>query len=372
MSWSKPIIIDILKAPKALHRGRWLCFFIILFLITSIVLALMWPDNNSFLQWQFWLSIVFISTVIESIAISVRLYFYGLAQEEYEIWQHEQKNIEQNWQDWAMQSLVVLDSFYVLPNKLNLDDLLTNNPNVSSKINKSLAFDEKFDLNEHIECLFISMRDMLSQLPVKEPINIIVYSSPESYGLIGNNINDAYKNAKIAQPYTVSFHIMNHVDIDKLMELIDSPQSALQLIIIDNTSSLGSAFLCGFLLTDKTSYQDLTIDVAKSEILRPMITSDMSLGIQQMVEIQHAIHHAKQLWFSNLDNKQQVDVTKQLAQWDISPEQMHQLESIVGNQTELSFWLSLALTCEMVTQKKQNNLIATMTQNQWLFSVVAK
>lgn len=372
MSWSKPIISNTLNAPKALHRGRWLFFFIILFLITSIVLALMWPDNNYFMQWQFWLSGVFISIVIGSIAISVRLYLYGLAQEEYEIWQHEQKNIDQNWQDWAMQSLVVLDSFYFLPNKLNLDDLLKNNPNVSSKMNKSLAFDEKFDLNENIEDLFVSMRDVLSQLPVKEPINIMVYSSPDSYGLVENSINDAYKNAGIAQPYTVTNHIINHVDTVKFMEWIDSPQSALKLVIINNTISSGSAFLCAFLLTDKTYYQHLAIDIGQNQILRPMITHNMPTGIQQMAEMQLAIHQIKPLWFANLDNKQQVDITKQLAQWSISAEQIHQLESIVGNQTELSYWLSLALACEMVAKTQKNNLIAAMNQNQWLFSVVAK
>ncbi|MCO6546533.1 MAG: hypothetical protein J6583_01985 [Gilliamella sp.] len=370
MSWPKPIIIDTLKAPKALHRGWWLFFFIILILISSIVLALLWTDNNYFLQWQFWLSIILISTVIESIALSIRLYLYGLAQEEYELWLHEQKNVEQNWQNWAMQSLVVLDSLYVLPNELKLKDLLTNNPDATSKINKSLAFEEKFDLIESIESLFLSMRDVLSQLPIKEPINVIVYSSPESYNLIENKFNDVCGSVKIAQPYTVSHHVMNHSDIDKLNEWIDSSQSVIHLIIINNANSSGTAFLCAFLLMDKAYYQDLAIDIAKIEILRPMITSDMPLGVQQMAEIQPAIHQIKQLWFSNLDNKKQVDVTKQLAEWNISPEQMYQLESIVGNQTDFSFWLSLALTCETVIQTKKNNLIAAINQNQWLLSVV--
>ena len=55
---------------------------------------------------------------------------------------------------------------------------------------------------------------------------------------------------------------------------------------------------------------------------------------------------------------------------NISPEQMYKLGSLVGNQNELSYWLSLALACEMVTETKQTNLITAMSQNQWLFSVV--
>lgn len=372
MSWPKPIIGDVIKAPKPLHAGKWLFFFFILILVTGVMLTLIWSTNNSFLQWQFWLSIVLISIVIESIAISVRIYLYGLAQEQYKIWQHEQKNIELNWQNWAMQSLIVLDSFYILPNNLKLDDLLINNLNATSKINKSLAFNEQVNLINFFEDLFLSMRDVLSQIPVKETINVIVYSSSESYELIENNFNDTYSNAKIAQPYTITHHIINHIDTDKLMKWVDSPKFGIQLIIVNNINSSGSAFLCAFLLMNKTEYQHLAIDVGKIEILRPMITNNMPFGVQQMNEMQLAIRQVKQLLFVNLDNKQQVDVVKQLAEWKISPEQLCQLESLVGKQTAVSYWLSLALACEIINQTKQNNLIAAMNQNEWLFSVVTK
>ncbi|OCG16474.1 hypothetical protein [Gilliamella sp. WF3-4] len=370
MSWPKPTVIDPLEAPKALHLGRWLFFFILLILITGIVLALMWPDKNSFLQWTFWLSIAFISAAIGSIAVSVRFYLYGLAQEEYEIWQLEQKQIEQNWQEWAMQSLIVLNSFYALPSKISIDDIMENSQNLTSHANKPLIFNDDFDMAGCVESLFSSMQDVLSLLSPKEFINIIVYSSPESYGLSEKDIDVAYKNAKIKQPYTMSYQIMSQVDTDKLIERIESPQSSIQLIIINNTGSSGSAFICAFLFTDKKYYQDLAIDIGKNEILRPMITQDMPIGIQQMAEMQSVIHQVKQLWFSNLDKKQEVNVAKQLAEWDISPELMYHLENIAGNQTELSYWLSLVLACEMVTKTKQNNLIAAMNHNQWLFSVV--
>ncbi|OCG45650.1 hypothetical protein A9G28_12090 [Gilliamella sp. Fer1-1] len=370
MSWPKPTVIDPLEAPKALHLGRWLFFFILLILITGIVLALMWPDKNSFLQWTFWLSIAFISAAIGSIAVSVRFYLYGLAQEEYEIWQLEQKQIEQNWQEWAMQSLIVLNSFYALPSKISIDDIMENSQNLTSHANKPLIFNDDFDMTGCVESLFSSMQDVLSLLSPKEFINIIVYSSPESYGLSEKDIDVAYKNAKIKQPYTMSYQIMSQVDTDKLIERIESPQSSIQLIIINNTGSSGSAFICAFLFTDKKYYQDLAIDIGKNEILRPMITQDMPIGIQQMAEMQSVIHQVKQLWFSNLDKKQEVNVAKQLAEWDISPELMYHLENIAGNQTELSYWLSLVLACEMVTKTKQNNLIAAMNHNQWLFSVV--
>ncbi|MWP47364.1 hypothetical protein [Gilliamella sp. Pas-s27] len=370
MSWPKPTIIDAIKAPKPLHAGRWLCFFIILALITSVILALIWSDKNYFSQWAFWFSIVFISIAIGSIAISVRLYLYGLAQEKYEIWQHEQKHIEQNWQEWAMQSLIILDSFYVLPNQLDLNDIWENNESFTSRINKSLAFDSTFDLSKNIENLFFSMRDMLLLLPTKDPINVTVYSLPESYGLIEKDINDAYRSAKITQPYVFSHHIIADVDIDKLMELIDSSKSSIELIIINNTASSEGAFLCSFLLIDKVYYQDLAINIGKSEVLRPMITSDMPLGVQQMVEMQSKIHQVKQLFLANLDNNQRLNIIKQLAEQKISLELICQLENYVGNQQKASYWLTLALACDITTKTKQNNLIAVMQQNRWLLSVV--
>lgn len=370
MSWPKPNVINTLKPPVKIHRGRWVLFFIILILITAILLALMWPDNNFISQWTFWVGVLFIPTVISGIAVSVRLYLYGLAQEEYEIWEQEQNHIEHNWQEWAMQSLMVLDSFYSVPNHISTRKLLFDSPNQIVQLNNSLIFDEKYTFKDYAEGLLFSLREVLSAIPKTEVIDIKVYSSPESFTYIDDDINNAYRSAEILQPYKLYHQIVSRTNIEKLAELYDTPQSSLQLIVINNFISSGSAFLCALLLTDKQHYQELAIDIAKSEILRPMITDNLLTGVNQMVEMQPAINDVKQLWFANLNAEQEVDINKLLADQKISPDQLYKLESIVGNQTELSYWLSLALGCEMITQTQKNNLITAMSQNQWLFSVV--
>ncbi|WP_294613270.1 hypothetical protein [uncultured Gilliamella sp.] len=370
MSWPKPNMINTLKPPVKLHGNRWVVFFIVLIIITGILLAFMWTDNDYFSQWKFWVSVLFISTVISGVALSIRLYLYGLAQEEYEIWKQEQNNIEQNWQMWAMQSLVVLDSHYIVPNKITAKELIFDSDNISVQVNNSLTFDDQSTFKNLAEDLFFSLRQVLSNLPAKEPINITIYSSSESYSYIDEEINHAYQSAKISQPYKLTHQIVSRAENEKLIQWIDNPQSALQLIIINNTISSGSAFLCAFLLTDKEHYQNLDIDIAKCEILRPMITDDLLVGINQMNDIQPAIHQINQLWFANMSNQQEVNLTKLLADLQISPEQIYKLESLLGNQTELSYWLSLAMGCDMITQTKQNNLITAMSRNQWLFSVV--
>ena len=370
MSWPKPKVMDTLKPPVKLHLGRWFLFFIVLIFITGIILALMWPNNDYSKQWTFWAGTIFIPSMIGGIAIGIRFYLYGLAQEEYEIWQHEQKHIEQNWQAWAMKSLVVLDSYYLLPNQISIQQLFSGSADLENQINKSLAFNDTVELHQRIEDLFFSIHHQLSIIPVTEPINITVYSSNDAYNYVDDDIHQAYKTVKILQPYTLTHQIMPSANPDKLTEWIDSTQTGLQLVIINNTISSGTAFLCAFLLMDKQHYLDLAIDIAKSEILRPMVTDDLFVGVNQMVEIQPAINKINQLWINNLDFKQEVNITKHLAELNISPEQIYKLESLAGNQTELSYWLSLALGCEMITKTKQNNLIAARSQNQWLFSVV--
>lgn len=371
MSWPKPNVINTLKPPVKLNTRRWGLFFTALFFIMGIVMAIIWPNNDFASQWTFWAGVTVIPTVIGGIAVSIRLYLYGLAQEEYEIWQHEQKQIEQNWQMWAMQSLVVLDSYYVLPNHLTAKKILTDSVNLTTEINNSLTFDEKFEFSSYVEELLFSVSQLLSNLPVSDPINILVYSSPEAFNYFDDEINHAYRKAKIAQPYTLSHQLMPYANVEKLTDWIDTPQPNLKLIIVNNMVSSGTAFLCAFLVMDKQYYQDLNIDIAKCEILRPMTTTDLLTGINQMVNMQPAIRQINQLWFSNLDNKQEIDITKNLTDLKISPQQMYKLENLAGNQTELSYWLSLALGCEMITTTKQNNLITAMSQNQWLFSVVA-
>ncbi|OTQ13725.1 hypothetical protein B6D11_09795, partial [Gilliamella apicola] len=157
MSWPKPRVVNPLKPPLKLHRSRWYLFFIVLSFITTILLIIIWPNESYSSQWIFWISATIIPTTITGIAVSIRLYIYGLAQEEYEIWQLEQKNIDENWKNWAMKSLVILDSYYVLPNHLTVKDIINNGVNLPSKINKSLEFGDEFNIKIYLEEVFLSL-----------------------------------------------------------------------------------------------------------------------------------------------------------------------------------------------------------------------
>ena len=370
MSWPKPKVLNPLKPPLKLHRGRWYLFFIVLSFITTILLIIIWPNESYSSQWIFWISATIIPTTITGIAVSIRLYIYGLAQEEYEIWQLEQKNIDENWKNWAMKSLVILDSYYVLPNHLTVKDIINNGVNLPSKINKSLEFGDEFNIKIYLEEVFLSLSKLLPELSEKETININIYTSLESSPLLEEDINNAYQTAKLPWKYKLSQHISDNVNAEILQEMIDDSQTSLQLVIINNTISLNSAFLCAFLGTSKQHYQDLGINSAKVEILRPMVATELDNAIGQMIDMQHAIKQVKQVWFTNVEKKQQVEILTLLADQKISLDNQINLDSFIGNQTGLSYWLSLAMGCEMVMLTNQNNLMTAYSHNKWLLSIL--
>ena len=371
MSWPKPKVLNPLKPPLKLHRGRWYLFCIVLSFITTILLIIIWPNESYGSQWIFWISATIIPTTITGIAVSIRLYIYGLAQEEYEIWQLEQKNIDENWKNWAMKSLVILDSYYVLPNHLTVQDILNNSVNLPTKINKSLEFGDQFNIKIYLEEVFLSLSKLLPELSEKETININIYTSLESSPLLEEDINNAYQTAKLPWKYKLSQHISDNVNAEILQEMIDDSQTSLQLVIINNTISLNSAFLCAFLGTSKQHYQDLGINSAKVEILRPMVATELDNAIGQMIDMQHAIKQVKQVWFTNVQKKQQVEILTLLADQKISLDNQINLDSFIGNQTGLSYWLSLAMGCEMVMLTNQNNLMTAYSHNKWLLSNLA-
>ena len=371
MSWPKPKVLNPLKPPLKLHRGRWYLFCIVLSFITTILLIIIWPNESYGSQWIFWISATIIPTTITGIAVSIRLYIYGLAQEEYEIWQLEQKNIDENWKNWAMKSLVILDSYYVLPNHLTVQDILNNSVNLPTKINKSLEFGDEFNIKIYLEEVFLSLSKLLPELSEKETININIYTSLESSPLLEEDINNAYQTTKLPWKYKLSQHISDNVNAEILQEMIDDSQTSLQLVIINNTISLNSAFLCAFLGTSKQHYQDLGINSAKVEILRPMVATELDNAIGQMIDMQHAIKQVKQVWFTNVQKKQQVEILTLLADQKISLDNQINLDSFIGNQTGLSYWLSLAMGCEMVMLTNQNNLMTAYSHNKWLLSNLA-
>jgi len=368
MSWPKPETIA-LKPPCKPIRWRWICLFTALFIITAIFLLMSWGDDNYFLSLSFWLLIIFVPFIIGSVALSIRFYLYGLAQERFDIWQQEQDNIDDNWQNWAMFSTSVISSYWVTPNELVAEKIISDGADLPVQIDQVLSFDSnRFEYQNYFEDLFNRFVEPLSKLPDNTRLSITLYFSPQSYCHLDDIINRAYRRCEINQPYSITHHLSTSANVGQIAEIIDNPQSDVQLIIVNNLISKGSAFLAALLLVDKQLVVDKS--TVESFLLRPMVTTNIDEAAEQMAEMQPAIKSASQLWYANLDKPKENEITKILSDHDISPDNIYSLDSIAGKQTDLAYWSLLAMGNQLVKQSQQTILLVTISQGKYLFSVL--
>lgn len=373
--WPKPDVIPILPPSKP-KRWVWIMTFIVLFAITAIFLILSWGDENYFNSLSFWLVLIMLPATLGSVALSIRFYFYGLAQERFDIWQQEQKQVNDNWQDWAMSGTHVIASAWYTPNELTASKILLQRQNLAVQIDKVLAFgDEQRDYAHSFEDVFYQLSSPLNQLPDNIKVAITIYSSLESYSYLDDIVFKAYQQSSIKQPYTLQHQLTPTVHIEKVIDLIDNPDHTLQLLVFNNLKSSCSAFFSAILIIGEPLLSQfgsqLSIEL-ESKIIRPMIAKDISAAIGQMAQMQPALLDVKQLWCANLNKQQEVEIVKQLAQQNISLDNINYLDSIAGKQNDLAYWSLLSLGSQLVKQSQQTLLLATSHQDECIFSVLSK
>ncbi|WP_392552161.1 hypothetical protein RHO14_12020 [Orbus wheelerorum] len=370
MSWPKPEIIPLTRPDKP-RRWFWICVFLTLFIITAAFLIASWGDNNYFASLSFWLIAILAPFIAGGVALSIRFYLYGLAQERFDIWQQEQGKIDNNWQDWAMSSAGIMLSYWITPNELTATKILVDRVSLPVQIDKVLPFDDdEFEYEHYFEDLFYSFVEPLSQLPDNTKIAITLYSSSESYSYFDDMIHTIYQRCKINKPYSITHHLSVGTQAEQIAEIIDNPQYEVQLIIANNLLSKGSAFLGALLLVDKPLLPKVDKSLIESNLLRPMVTTNIDEAVKQMAEIQPAIKDVSQLWCANLDKSNEIEIVKALAVHHISPDSINTLDSLAGQQTDLAYWSLLTLGNQLVKQSQQNILLATTSQGKYLFSVL--
>lgn len=371
--WPKPEVIPIFPPSKPL-RWVWMVIFAALFIITGLFLILSWGDNHYFNSLSFWLMLILVPAIVGSVALSIRFYLYGLAQERFDIWQQEQNRVDYNWQDWAMSGTHIITSSWILPNELTATKILLDRTNLPVIIDKALEFDDdQLDYEHYFEDLFFHLASPLSSLPDHLKVVITVYSSAESFSYLDDIIYTTYRRSKIKQSHTVQHQLTPYTQIDKIIELIDNPQYDLQLLIINNLVSKGSAYFSAILMIDEQLYSEFDNPMLlESTVLRPMAHNNISVAIAQIAEMQPAILDVQQLWCANLDKQQEIEIVKQLAEHNISLESINYLDSLVGKQTDLAYWSLLSLGNQLVKQTKQTILLATSSQGDCILSVLTK
>lgn len=371
MSWSKPRITP-MAPPNKPNRRFWVGSIFSLFIIMLFSLMGLLRDSRYLTSLFFWLTAIIVPLLIGCIALSIRYYVYGLAKERFDIWERESNKINDKWQDWAMSYVNIIDSYWSTPNKLTATKIISDRQNLPLQIGKVLSFNDKLDLEYYFDDLFYNLADALNQLPGEQPILITLYSSPESYRHLDDVIYTTYHRSQINKSFSLVHQMVSRSDIEKIIKLIDnpSPTAQPQLIIINDLLSKGSAFLSALLLAEPKMYAEIGQPKINIKFLRPMATDSISDAIEQMTEMQPAIKDIAQLWCANLDNKQEICIAKTLADHEISPDEINFLDSLVGQQTDLAYWSLISLGTQLVKQQQKNILLATLSQEQYLFSVL--
>lgn len=370
--WPKPNVTTSIEPPHKPRKNVWVAIYCVLFIVTGLFLMFRWKGEDYFSSISFWLILILFPIISGSVALSARFFLYGLAQEKFDIWQQEKNRVDCNWQDWAMEGINILASYWTNPNDLTAAKVIFDRQNLAATRDVALAYNAKeFEFQYYFEELFYNIKLPLSELSDDISVSITVYSSPDSYCYLDDTIHATYKKCRIRNPYTLQHKLATHAQINKIVSLIDEPKHEIDLIIINNASSTGSAFLSAILLLNEQLITDIGAKVTiESKLLRPMFSDDIDAAISQMHEMQPAISETQQIWFANLTKEQEIKAIMQLASHNISLNHFDYLESVAGKQTDLAYWSLLSLGSQLVKHQKQTILIVTMSQEEYLLSVM--
>lgn len=259
--WSKPEIPPLPKLTP-LKLWNWLSLIVLIYagVLFMTVFMLLESLQTQTTMIGFFLIRLVITLTIARMCFGIRLMVYGYAEEKQKCWAQQEKAFHQHWQDWSMQSMVVLKSFLMTPSQFSFDALI----------------DEQNDIDNlsHKVMLFESVDNTLRSPFFEE--NLL-----SSFALVNLPwmVTFAYVNAEPKHPVIIE-------------RLIDKQDNTLYLLITDQASNQDStAFISALLL----SYQASEPITSESYIRRTMQTTPekLNLTITQMQEVQSAFSETK-------------------------------------------------------------------------------
>lgn len=175
--WPKPEIPPLPK-PKPLKLWNWLSLIVLIYAGVLFMTVFMLPDS---LQTQtttvgFFLIQLVITLTITGMCFGIRLMVYGYAEEKQKRWTQQEKAFHQHWQDWSMQSMVVLKSFLMTPSQFSVDALIDEQHDIDNLSHKSMLFESVDNTlySPFFEEIAFSLRDMVSSLPMNTALTVII------------------------------------------------------------------------------------------------------------------------------------------------------------------------------------------------------
>lgn len=376
--WPKPEIPPLPK-PKPLKLWNWLSLMVLIYAGVLFMTVFMLPQS---LQTQttmvgFLLIQLVITLTITGMCFGIRLMIYGYAEEKQKCWLQQEKLFHQHWQDWSMQSMVVLKSFLITPSQFSVDALIDEQRDIDNLSHKVMVFERVDDTlySPFFEEIAFSLRDMVSVLPTNTALTVLIQGREIRDPLLEENLLSSF--ALVNLPWIVTFDYVkaepeHPVIIDRLMDKQDNTQ---YLLITDQATNQDStAFISALLL----SHQELESITVESLIRRTMQTTpnELALTINQMQEVQPAFSETKVVWLGYMAEyyDTESEITQLLAMI-LGPStfpDMYRLASCIGLLNhDLSYEAQLVLASQLAQKTQQTQLVvASILDNLW-FTVVS-
>ena len=376
--WPKPEIPPLPK-PKPLKLWNWLSLIVLIYAGVLFMTVFMLPES---LQTQttmigFFLIQLVITLAIIGICFGIRLMVYGYAEEKQKRWAQQEKAFHQHWQDWSMQSLVVLKSFLMTPSQFSVDALIDEESDIDNLSHKAMLFENVDDTLylPFFEEIAFSLHDRVSSLPIDTALTVLIQGREIRDPLLEENLLSSFTLVNL--PWQVTFKYLKAepetpVIIDRL---IDKQDNTLYLLVTDQANNQDStAFISALLLRHQTPESI----ASESHIRRTMQTTPekLNLATSQMQEMQPAFSETKVVWLGYMAEyyDTEPEITQLLAMM-LGPStfpDIYRLASCIGLLNhDLSYEAQLVLASKLAKKTQQTQIVVASVLNKLIFTVIS-
>lgn len=359
MTWPKPDkpIIPRINKPKILN---WLVGF---FLYVFVGFSIVWFNRNSGWLRASLIGYLVLFCVIFIVALAYRIYYYFIVMKILsKRYAEDIQSFHENWQNWANQSIAVLDSYFFTPNSIEVNNLST----IDTEQGNVLTFSQP----PYAE-LLSKLQNVLSQLPQLKLLKITFISNQD---IIEQRIMLERLLDKLSVALNPQFRFVYFNDEQLICQLVEEDTETLTLIIVSNLHDLHSSEFMGyFLLAPETLVNHQAIQPKiKAYLLRTLLSNDIDTAISQLIEMQPIVSETKDILATHWVHTQETMVLllQKLSEHSKDLPQQLNLDWCIGEPSALSYWLSLHLACDLAQERQSAELVISQLSDKTFFNMV--
>jgi len=383
MVWPVRIILQKKTVPK-LKLKWWAKCLSSLFLVFGVVFLILkafnLSGNKEFLTLFFsFLSVLFLLFII---CFFVRVYFYGITLSNHEAYGIESDTLIRKWTAWASENIYVIDYCFFTPHKLNLFDVVNENPTAIYK-DQALKFTEKIGVEYTEEQFF---RELLSS--VRMTIKTLASKSEFEVILVQENNSMSYPVFKqswaatgLPEDKLTSYQFVRGEFSTILNKCIDNQEKNKVFIVISvniptvvNSREPFSEFSSIIIISNNSSFES---ESHRCIAFRPTFCGEdeMAEEILKIGTYQPAIFEITKVWCSGMDSEKISMVTRELKKiphpsskdWLFSIRDLNMTFGSLGHDHS---WLSFAFSLYASEVTSTGQLMVSNDDEGYIFNVI--